>query len=253
MEEFGNYWIERVDVIGNGSFGKVEKIRLYNHSKTYFKEYALKAYSPDPRIPKNEIEMFRQRFAIEVECQSKCFHNNITHICIHNRFQNWFVMELADCSLSEELDKDDCVEGDRKLTIPEKIDIFLMVLNGVKHIHDMGFIHRDIKALNILKYSDGSYKVSDFGLVKDTNKDSSTLTAIRKNLGTERYMSPEILAGIPHSIQSDIFALGVLLEDLALTETLEPIWRKCTERKPKDRYSNVQEIINDIQKQRGYE
>ena len=66
-------------------------------------------------------------------------------------------------------------------------------------------------------------------------------------------MSPEILAGIQHSIQSDIFALGVLLEDLALTEILEPIWRKCTERKPKDRYSNVQEIINDIQKQRGYE
>lgn len=52
MEEFGNYWIERVDVIGSGSFGKVEKIRLYNHSKTYFKEYALKTYSPDPRIPK---------------------------------------------------------------------------------------------------------------------------------------------------------------------------------------------------------
>lgn len=253
MEEFGNYWIERIKTIGQGTFGKVEQVRLYNRTKTYSNEYALKTYTPNPRIPKDELPIFRQRFDVEVECQSRCFNKNITHIYIHNRAKNWFIMELAECSLSEELEKDDCVEGDRKLTPSEKINIFLMVLNGVKHIHSMGFIHRDIKPLNILKYSNNIYKVSDFGLVKDTQRDLTTLTAIRKDLGTDRYMSPEIKNGQSPSFQSDIFALGVVLEDLELDKELDKVWRKCTERRPKERYASVQEIIDDIHKLRGTE
>lgn len=247
MKEFGNYYIEPIGSLGCGSFGKVERVKIYNRSKTHCKEYAMKTFSPDPRIPTSEIETFRKRFDLEVECQARCFHNNVAHVCIHNRNGTpWFIMELAECSLAQELESDDCLEGNKKLSIEQKINIFRMVLDGINYIHSKGFIHRDIKALNILKYADGTYKVSDFGLVKDINRDSTTLTVIGRPLGTDKYMSPEINEGQNYSVKSDIFALGVLLEDLSLTDALEPIWRKCTERRPKDRYSNIQEIIHHL-------
>ncbi|MDO4698282.1 MAG: serine/threonine-protein kinase [Pasteurellaceae bacterium] len=249
MKEFGNYYIESVKSLGHGSFGKVEEVIVYNRSKTHSRKYAMKTFDPDKRIPADEVEIFKKRFEIEVECQSQCFHTNVVHVCIHNRSDTpWFIMELAECSLAQELEKDDNMEGDKKLTIPQKINIFRMVLDGVKYIHDKDFIHRDIKALNILKFSDGAYKISDFGLIKDTNRDSGTLTVIDKPLGTERYMAPEIVSGGVYSIKSDIFALGVLLEDLDLSDTLEQIWKKCTDRRPSHRYNNIQEIINDLDK-----
>lgn len=80
----------------------------------------------------------------------------------------------------------------------------------------------------------------------------ATLTVIDRPLGTERYMAPELRNGIDYSVKSDIFALGVLLEeDLNLTEALEPIWKKCTDRRPAYRYNNIQEIIDDLDKQRN--
>ncbi|HEA3264559.1 TPA: serine/threonine protein kinase [Pasteurella multocida] len=250
MKEFGNYYIEYVGPLGRGSFGRVDEVLVHNRSQTHSRKYAMKTFDPDKRIPSDEIEVFKRRFEIEVECQSRCFHNNVVHVCIHNRSDTpWFIMELAECSLAQELERDDNMEGDKKLTNQQKINIFRMVLDGVKYIHGNGFIHRDIKALNILKFSDGIYKISDFGLIKDVNKDSGTLTVVGKPLGTDRYMAPEIRNGEGYTIKSDIFALGVLLEeDLNLTDALEPIWRKCIERRPSHRYNNVQEIINDLEK-----
>ncbi|MDO9899042.1 hypothetical protein Q7371_10325 [Glaesserella parasuis] len=56
----------------------------------------------------------------------------------------------------------------------------------------------------------------------------------------------KILSGGDYSIQSDIFAIGVVMEELQLDSKYDKIMQKCTARKPKDRYMSVQEIINDI-------
>lgn len=249
MEEFGNYYIERIKEIGRGSFGKVEEILVYNRSKTNSIKYARKIFSPHPAIPTEDIDNFKKRFEIEVECQSRCFHKNVVHVSIHNRLNSpWFIMELAECSLAHELNCDDNREGNLKMTIEQKINIFRQILEGVKYIHDKGYLHRDIKALNILKFPDGAYKLSDFGLVKDINRDSTTLTKIGKPLGTDIYMAPEIREGANYSVKSDIYALGILLDkDLQISELLDPIWKKCIAHRPLERYDSIDEIISELE------
>lgn len=250
MEEFGNYFIEHIEHIGNGSFGTVEKIRLWNRSKTHSTELARKFFSP--RITDEEYADYRQRFDIEVKSQSGCLHRNIVHICAHNLHGNkpWFLMELGNTSLENVLASNDCKEGDKKLTKEQKINILLMILNGVDFMHKNNLIHRDLKPLNIIQFIDKKtnefiYKITDFGLVKNLNR-FKALTRIGQQLGSDRYMAPEIQQGGEYSQKSDIYAIGVIIEDLQLDEPLAHIHQKCTQRKPTARYSSVNDIINDL-------
>ncbi|MDE9567331.1 protein kinase, partial [Xenorhabdus bovienii] len=87
---------------------------------------------------------------------------------------------LAENHLGTELGKDG-------LQTDEKIRIINMILNGIKYMHEIKrYLHRDLKLENILKFPDGIYKVSDFGLVKNTNKESESevLTNIAVEMGT---------------------------------------------------------------------
>lgn len=160
--------------------------------------------------------------------------------------QPWFIMELAEESLADTLEKNSYLDSSQRLSYSDKLNILKMVLSGLNYLHKKGFLHRDIKPENILKYPNGEYKLSDFGLIKNLNSASTALTQIGQKMGTSQYMSPEILSGGDYSIQSDIFAIGVVMEELQLDSKYDKIMQKCTARKPKDRYMSVQEIINDI-------
>ena len=164
MEERGNYLIEPLEVIGSGGFGLVEKIRLYNSQRKICGLYARKILRPDATNP----ELFT-RFEREVRYQTECLHTNIVQIfiCHLQNAQPWFVMELAETNLEEEIKSG-------TLTKAEKISIVKMVLNAVGWIHKKGYLHRDIKPLNVLKFKDGIYKLSDFGLAKNVSPDANT-------------------------------------------------------------------------------
>lgn len=250
MEEFGNYWIEPGDTIGNGGFGTVEKVTVHNKSKTNSKEFARKRFSPRAQSLQEldeYLDEYKERFKREVTYQAQCFDSNIVHICMYSLGeQPWFIMELAEESLADTLDKDSYSDSSQRLCDSEKLNILKMALSGLNYLHKKGFLHRDIKPENILKYPNGQYKLSDFGLIKNLNSASTALTQIGQRMGTSQYMSPEILSSGYYSIQSDIFAIGVVMEKLQLSSKYEKIMQKCTARKPKDRYISVQEIINDI-------
>ncbi|OBX03698.1 protein kinase [Gallibacterium genomosp. 3] len=248
MEEFGNYYIETIEHLGRGTFGTVDKVRVYNKTKTHLTEYARKFFEPR-YATQSDYEEYKERFRREITYQSDCFNRNIVHVCLYNLAidKPWFIMELAEESLSDLLEKNDCKEKEYALTNKEKIFILKEVLNGVNYLHSRNFLHRDIKPENILKFKDGRFKLSDFGLIKNL-KDSGTnqLTQFGQVMGTNKYMAPEIQNGADYTIQSDIYALGVVIEDLELDETLANIHAKCTFRQPKKRYNNIQEIIKDI-------
>ncbi|WP_236930556.1 serine/threonine-protein kinase, partial [Glaesserella parasuis] len=214
MEEFRNYWIKPVDKIGNGSFGTVERVAVYNKSKTISKEFARKHFSP--RVQNSqELDEYKERFKREVIYQAECFHSNIVHICMYSLGeQPWFIMELAEESLADTLEKNSYLDSSQRLSYSDKLNILKMVLSGLNYLHKKGFLHRDIKPENILKYPNGEYKLSDFGLIKNLNSASTALTQIGQKMGTSQYMSPEILSGGDYSIQSDIFAIGVVMEEL---------------------------------------
>jgi serine/threonine-protein kinase len=238
----GNYKYKVIKRIGEGGFGFVEKIELFNTADHRCGEYARKSLN---NLQPELQEEFRRRFAREVSYQASCVHTNVANIylCDLKSDQPWFIMDLAAGDLQKDIDKGD-------LTTSQKIDVLYMVADGLVYLHSLGYLHRDIKPSNILRFKDGVYKVSDFGLVKNLDKssESEVITRVATAMGTAKYMAPEIGIAGEYSKRTDVFALGVLLEDLDMLDNpgVHEVFKKSTARRPLDRYSEVQEMRNDF-------
>jgi serine/threonine-protein kinase len=118
----------------------------------------------------------------------------------------YFVMELVrGIPITEYCDA-------QKLTIRERLDLFVLVCRAVQHAHQKGIIHHDLKPSNILvTLHDGVPvpKVIDFGVAKATGQsltDKTIYTAFTQLVGTPLYMSPEQveLSGLDIDTRSDI-------------------------------------------------
>jgi hypothetical protein len=109
-----------------------------------------------------------------------------------------------------------------RLSVPERLQLFVQVCTAVQHAHQKGIIHRDLKPSNILvaPYDDRPVpKVIDFGLAKALHQsltERTLHTAHETVLGTPLYMSPEQaqLNNLDVDTRSDIYSLGVLLYEL---------------------------------------
>jgi tetratricopeptide (TPR) repeat protein len=128
----------------------------------------------------------------------------------------YFVMELVrGIPITDYCDRE-------QLSIPERLELFVLVCRAVQHAHQKGIIHRDLKPSNILvTVIDGAPvpKVIDFGVAKATGAsltDRTIYTAFHQFVGTPLYMSPEQadLSGMDMDTRSDIYSLGVLLYEL---------------------------------------
>ncbi|NVB41697.1 protein kinase [Pseudenhygromyxa sp. WMMC2535] len=86
----------------------------------------------------------------------------------------------------------------------------------LEHAHSMGIVHRDIKPENVMIRDDGCLKLMDFGIAQIL--DTQRLTTTGQLLGSPAYMAPELISGKPVDKRIDIFALGVMLYQLATNE-----------------------------------
>ena len=106
-----------------------------------------------------------------------------------------------------------------RLTIAERIALFIAVCEGVQHAHQKGIIHRDLKPSNILVTRQDDRpapKIIDFGVAKATTAtltDHTLYTEIGSMIGTLEYMSPEQtqLTTADVDTRSDVYSLGVIL------------------------------------------
>jgi WD40 repeat protein/tetratricopeptide (TPR) repeat protein len=114
-----------------------------------------------------------------------------------------------------------------RLTIHERLGLFIQVCQAIQHAHNKGVIHRDLKPSNILvTLNDGVAvpKVIDFGIAKATAgnlPDETLVTGFEQLLGTPPYMSPEqsVLSRLEIDTRSDIYSLGALLYELLTGKT----------------------------------
>lgn len=111
---------------------------------------------------------------------------------------------------------------DQRLSIRERLELFMPVCHAIQHAHQKGVIHRDIKPCNVLvALYDGRPvpKVIDFGIAKATGRqltERTLFTGFGALIGTPEYMSPEQaeLNQLDIDTRSDIYSLGVLLYEL---------------------------------------
>ena len=105
---------------------------------------------------------------------------------------------------------------DRRLTVRERLRLFLQVCEAVSYAHGHLIVHRDIKPQNILVTAAGVPKLLDFGIAKvlQESGDRGTLTVSGIQMLTPDYASPEQIEGRQTTTQTDVYSLGVVLYEL---------------------------------------
>ncbi len=88
----------------------------------------------------------------------------------------------------------------------EALEIGRQLCAGLEAMHDRGILHRDLKPSNVMLDEDGHLRLTDFGL-------AASAGASRRG-GTPAYMAPEVWQGRPESVQSDLYALGLVLYEV---------------------------------------
>ena len=136
-------------------------------------------------------------------------------------------------------------------SIRDMKSVILQIAKGVSTIHDLGIVHRDLSANNILIDKNGRVKITDFGIARMYDKDKNADTRI---LGTHGYAAPEQFGFIQTDRKADVYAIGVLMnvmlsgkmpnEKLYKGDSkLMDIIQRCTSMKPSERYE-VEEIVD---------
>jgi len=200
------------DKLGAGGMGEVWRA----HDTQLDRDVALKVLPADRFSDENA----RARLVREARTASRLNH---PHICtIHevgeSDGQAYIAMELVEGRTLSALLQE------RALTTAEILRIGQQVADAVAHAHQHGVLHRELKSANIILTPEGRAKVLDFGLAKrmiaELADDAPTqtmdsLTAPGAVVGTLAYMAPEQLRGQVADARSDVWALGVVLYEMA--------------------------------------
>jgi eukaryotic-like serine/threonine-protein kinase len=196
IDRLGPY--EIIGELGRGGMGAVYKAV---HSETD-EPAAVKLLFPHLA----QEEGFRSRFKAEIETLLKLRHPNIVRLFGFGDQGAYlfYAMEFVDgSSLEQEL------RQGRHFDWREVTRIGIEMCRALRHAHDRGVIHRDIKPGNVLLASDGGIKLSDFGIARLFG--NSRLTVVGNVLGTAEYMAPEQAEGRPVDVRADLYSLGALL------------------------------------------
>lgn len=159
-----------------------------------------------------------ERFDAERRSLARMSHDGIVRVYEAGETESghpYFVMELVEGTpFTEHCDRWD-------LPLPERLRLFLEILQAVQHAHQKGVLHRDLKPSNILVAGNGEEgaapKLIDFGIAKvfaEGNPDLTLMTMPGQILGTPQYMSPEQSQGGEIDTRTDVYGLGAILYEL---------------------------------------
>lgn len=228
------------------------------------------------KVLKDNLEGEEQvvsNFIREAQSSASLVHNNIVSVYDvgEEDGMNYMVMELVDGITLKQY-----IRENGALPWQEACDYAIQIGQGISEAHAKNIIHRDIKPQNIIMTQDKTLKVTDFGIAKAAAADTTIVGGTA--LGSVHYISPEQARGGYTDARSDIYSLGIVLYEMLTGKVpfdgdtpvsvalmhleKEPIDVKCVnmdiptdlayvtmkaiEKEQKNRYSNVQEMLNDL-------
>ena len=214
-----------------------------------------------------------RRFRREALSATQLTHPNIVGVYDVGQSQemNYIVMEYV-----EGTDLKDYIRQRGALHPIEVVRIMMQIVSAIAAAHQNRIIHRDIKPQNILIDREGNVKITDFGIAVALS--DTSLTQTNTLLGSVHYLSPEQARGGMATIQTDIYALGIVLYELLtgrvpfdgesavsialkhfqeplppvvnptamVPQSLENIVLKATAKDPMNRYRSCYEMFQDL-------
>jgi serine/threonine-protein kinase len=271
----GRYRFEAV--LGEGGMGIVYKA---THT-ALGKPLAVKVLKPE--VSKNE--QIVARFKQEAQSASAIGNQHIIDVSdfgVMPDGSTYFVMEfLTGQSLTEALEQN-------RFATERTLRVGKQLCNALGAAHEIGVVHRDLKPDNVQLVTRGGQqdfvKVLDFGIAK-VGGSTSKLTQAGQVFGTPHYMSPEQCAGTAVDHRTDIYAVGVILYEMATGQVpfdadnlmgiltkhlyenpvpphelpppvdvppaLEAVILKCLAKKPETRYQSMGELLADLEAVEG--
>src|SRR5262245_32174002 len=266
LGELGDY--ELLEVVGRGGQGVVYRA----HQKSLNRTVALKMISVGSWATEAHLKRFRR----EAEAAASLEHPGI--VPIHEVGERdgscYFSMKFVEGGQLDQVIKQ------KPMSIRQAAELISKVSRTVHYAHERGILHRDIKPGNILLDAKGEPLLTDFGLARLVEAES-TVTRTKEVMGTPSYMAPEQAVGNNTAVSSatDVYGLGAVLyqlltghppfaggttyETIKLVLDSEPrqprllnpkvdrdlstICLKCLEKDPKRRYSSALALAEDLE------
>jgi urea transport system substrate-binding protein len=184
-------------LLGVGGMGVV----LKGHDPSIERDVAIKVLSADLSADESSLS----RFLAEAKSAGKLNHPNAVTIyeVSQEGAAHFLVMEVVSGGSAA-----DRLEQGKAYSVSEATRIAIDACKGLSAAHQVGLIHRDVKPANLLLTTDGTVKVSDFGLAKRTQSQTMQMTQAGHIVGTPYYMSPEQCESRHVDARSDIYSLG---------------------------------------------
>jgi eukaryotic-like serine/threonine-protein kinase len=218
----------------------------------------------------------RDRFEREAQAVAKLRHENILEIFDFSgqeSGESYIVTEFIDGQTLKQFITAHPIQYPEIAAL-----VCAQVAKALKHAHGLGILHRDVKPENVMVRNDGIVKLMDFGIAQMIDLQRMTVTG--QLLGSPAYMSPEHVEGKNLDFRTDVFAVGILLYQLATGELpflgknpheilkkiaeckyrpahqanprvgreLDAIIAKAMAREPDDRYRDVAEMLVAMEK-----
>nr|KJB74786.1 hypothetical protein B456_012G007600 [Gossypium raimondii]KJB74787.1 hypothetical protein B456_012G007600 [Gossypium raimondii] len=187
-----------IELVGEGSFGKVYKGRRKYTGQTVAMKFIMKHGKTE-----KDIHNLRQ----EIEILRKLKHENIIEMIDSFESQQEFcvVTEFAQGDLFQILEDDKCLPEEQVQAIAKQL------VRALHYLHSNRIIHRDMKPQNILIGAGSVVKLCDFGFARAMSTNTVVLRSIK---GTPLYMAPELVREQPYNHTVDLWSLGVILYEL---------------------------------------
>jgi serine/threonine protein kinase len=191
------------EVIGEGGFGKVYKIKLDDKNMFACKTINIQDYQ-------KKYGLGRENFmSNEINLQKSFNRPDIIKVKYHKQNENYMFIFLELCNNGSLLDLFNS-KKEKYLTEKEVQCFMIQIIIALNCIHNKNIIHRDLKLSNIMLGEKNKIKIGDFGLATILNKNQK----LNHSVGTELYKAPELLNNQEYSYEVDIWALGIIMSIL---------------------------------------